>query len=60
MFLSDELWRKKFKLKIYKSIIEKLCEEIMRNVCESVEMKKVLEVIYNKIRSVYIMINKDI
>lgn len=53
-------WRKKFKLKIYRSIIEKLCEEIMRNVCESVEMKKVLEVIYNKIRSVYIMINKDI
>ena len=58
--LSDELRRKKSKLKTYRSITEKLREETTRNVRESVEMKKALEAIHNKTRSAYIMINKDI
>ena len=58
--LSDELQRTKAQLQNYENLNDSFREEANRNVCETLEIKKVLEVIYGKTKRVHGLINKDI
>lgn len=58
--LSDELQRAKAQLQNYENLNENMREEANRNVRETLEIKKILEVIYGRTKRAHRLINKDI
>ena len=58
--LSYELQRAKARLHNYENLSENIREEANRNVRETLEIKKILEVIYGRTKRAHSLINKDI
>lgn len=58
--LTDELQSTKAQLQKYGDLYETIREEANRNARETMEMKKVLEVIYGRTKRAHSLINKDI
>ena len=58
--LSDELQKTKAQLQNYEQLNESFREEASRNVRETLEIKKVLEVIHGRTKRAHSLINKDI